>query len=205
MTQVASGPRTRVQVERERVQSVADMAAKAFAEHRLYPQWIGVPFTGLDRKAAAWTCSRPGDCCYAFTLYTVPGRLIVCGDIGTIVLERTTDMLAWSRSAIDSISYFAEKVTREIETAEFDRDMLLAWVHETDQDVLNGEHSDKFALGWRGELRQEFLDAEDEDEAHRVYYESSLNDGELPDWTNWKHGFLWQREAIKWFLSKVPA
>ncbi|HEY1187700.1 MAG TPA: hypothetical protein VGE74_08585 [Gemmata sp.] len=199
---------TRRQVTERRIADVAAMAAKSFAAHRVAPLWVALPFDGAcETGVSAWRCAKPGDCAYAFTLYSVPGRLIVCGDLGTLVLERTYDMLVWARGSIDSIDYFAEKVTREIATEEFDPDMVRAWVHETDQEVLEGEHSDKFALAWRGELRREFLDAaeEGEHEAYRVYHESPLNDGDPPSWDNWKYGFLWQREAIKWFLARWPA
>ena len=198
-------PLTSSQVRDRRVADVAQMAAKAFAEHVIEPLWFGLPVaSGRPIEAHAWLCWRPGHSEYQFTLYAVRNRLIVCGDIGTLVVERCPDMLAWARGSVDSIAYFAEKVVSEIDTEEFDPDMVRAFVHETDQDVLNDERSEAFVKDWIGETRRALLEAIDDGEyaVLQAYGESSLNDGDPPHFDNWKYGFLWTREAIKWFLAR---
>lgn len=204
-------PLTRLEVERKRVADVAAHATKAFSEHRIQALWVALPFdSACDLGVQAWRCGQPSSGIYAFTIFAPPGRLIVCGDIGTLVLERTHDMLAWARGSIHDIGYFAEKVVREIETKEYDPDMVRGWAAELDQEILEGEreYGGRTAKAWLGDgLRRDILQAaEDSGSESRVLeliHESEMNDGsDYPDFTNWKHGFLWQREAIKWFLAR---
>lgn len=202
-TSTEAPPRTGRQVIDDRIKHVAELAKKAFAEHRVEPLWVGVPFGPGLIEARAWLCGKPDRSEYHFTLYSVPGRLILCGDLGTLVVERTRDMLAWARGSIGDVNYFAEKVPREIETKEYDPDLVRAWIHETDQEVLEDNRSEKFVKEWIGELRAALLSAVEDGEAavSEAYYGSGIYGGGPPDWTNWRHRFLWQREAIKWFLA----
>lgn len=201
---------TRLEVERKRIADVAAQAARAFAEHQIKALWIALPFeNACNLGVQAWRCGPPNSGIYAFTIYAMPGRLIVCGDIGTVVLERTYDMLAWARGSIHDIGYFAEKVVREIETKEYDADMVRGWAAELDRDIIEGEHeySGRIAKAWLGDgLRRDVLKAaEDTGSEQRVVeliHESEISDGsDYPDFSNWKHGFLWQREAVRWFLA----
>jgi hypothetical protein len=203
-----AAPRTQTQVQADRITQIADLAKHSFANHIVEPLWFGLPY-GDSRhgpfEARAWLCHNPKCCAYHFTLYSVPGRLIICGDIGACVWERTRDMLAWARGSIDSIHYFAEKVVSEIETEEYDADMVRAWIHEMDQQILEDDRSEKYVKEWiSGGLRAELLSAV-EDGEHRVgevYHESGFYDGDWPNWKNFTYRFLWQREAIKWFLKQ---
>lgn len=204
-TKEPEAPRTMRQVRGERIANIAEWAKEAFAEHRVEALWFGLPYTtGRPFEANAWLCSKPDRCEYAFTLYSVPGRLIVCGNIGTLVVQHERDMLRWARSAIESIDYFAEKIVTEIETEEYDPDMVRAYVHETDQDVLNDERSDAFVKTWIGETRAELLSAigDGEHRVMEVVCGSPLYNSDVPVFKNFKHVFLWQREAIKWFLAQ---
>ena len=195
------------QVRAGRVRSIAAMAKEAFARHRVTPLWHGLPVGGGLIEARAWHCGAPDSGFHSFTLVTIPGRLVVVGDLGTCVWERERDMLAWARGSLESLDYFASKVVREIETEEYDPDVVRAWAHELDRDILAGDHDydSRRAKLWVGEqVRQSVLDAIDsgEQEVCRVIYESGLEDGcDFPDFDNWRPGFLWCREAVKWFLA----
>jgi len=83
--------------------------------------------------------ARPGDCFYAFDILTTHDTTVVNGDIGLLVLQKP---LAWCRGVIAkpsriSWSCVAEKVSREIEVAQFcpeeARQALQEWVQEHPQ------------------------------------------------------------------------
>lgn len=192
---------TRWTVQRDRIQAVAENAARAFKDHAITPLFAA----GGGNEYRAWRCAVPDSCHHAFTLYSVPGRLVVVGDLGALIVERQFDMLVWARGSIHDVSYFAEKVPREIPTEEYDPEMVRAWVAEVDADIASGEYEPdgKVAKAW-ADARQGVLWAID-DGQHAVadtLHGSGLYDlFDYPDFDNWKHSFLWQREAVKWFLA----
>src|SRR5690348_17164327 len=106
----------------------AEMAALAFAEHKLTERLN----QGMFRS---WRCCRPGSWTYGFDVTTTPGYLFVTGDIGDLIVGRTGDMIAWSRSAIGSISYFAEKVPSSIDTKEWSSDRAREWIRDEISDA----------------------------------------------------------------------
>jgi hypothetical protein len=205
----AKRPNT-VAVRDARIADIASHAKRAFAEHVIRPLFLGMPPDSSDHDWCyrGWSCEKPGDCAYHFRLFSFPGRLIVVGDIGELILERTYDMLAWARSSIESISYFAEKVPNAIPTKEYDQNIVRAWVNEIDQEILDGEreYDSKSTKLWLTELRTEVLQSIDDGDEHDVslkIYESGFCDGfDMPDFKNWNRNFLWTRECIKWFLEK---
>lgn len=151
-----------------------------------------------------WRGGQPDSSFYHFYITTKPGTLIVTGDIGDLVLERTDDMLAWSRSAINSISYFAEKVVRPMATREYDPDVAEAWYYETvrDRDYYDYEHRRKLKEIVRDELGHDF---NDQHAVEAAIYESEIAEGEdWPKLNNYTWNFLWCREAVKWLLAQLP-
>lgn len=201
---------TRRTVELDRINQVAEQAKKDFANHRVEHLFVGLSpkYDGPSPYSTyqGWRCAKPGDCHMAFTIYAVPGRLIVVGDIGTLVLEREVDMLSWCDKSIGDIDYFAGKVVKEIETAEYDSEMVKGWCCEIDADIINGEHDydSSITKAWLTGGRQEVLDAIDQgkDQVYSVMAETGIiHDCDFPDFTNWKYGFIWQREALIWFLN----
>lgn len=61
-----------------------------------------------------WRCGRSdGSSAYVFVVTVIPTQslLMITGDLGCQVWQRTTDMVEWARSAAPSIDidYFAEK------------------------------------------------------------------------------------------------
>jgi hypothetical protein len=191
----------------KRIKEVAHSAKTAFEKFVVEPQWMGT--NGGEILARAWRCSEPGSCNNAFTLYSVPGRLMIGGDQGFCAWERERDMIAWARGAIDSIDYFAEKVPREIKVKEYDPECVRAWIAENDKDVLEGEHEpdSKFVKIWIGELRRDLLEAvegiHDERDVCQKIYDSGICD-EVPDFDNFTYRFLWQRQSLKWFFKQLP-
>ena len=168
-------------------------AAKKFAEHEVRQT--------LDQGMfRAWRCQKPGTWVMGFDVFTTPGRLVVSGGIGFLAVERTNDMIAWSRSAVNSISYFAEKVPREIKVKEHSADVVRAWIHETLAEE-NLKEAYRTAL-------TNLLEWTDLGWAHRVaeeLHDSGVVDGcDYPDFNVYTRSFLWCREAVKLLLSKLP-
>lgn len=198
---------TRSDIQRKRISDIQAMAVTGFKDHWLTPLWHGLPHvSGQPIEAGSWLCDRPEDSNYHFTVVSVPGRVMVFGDLGTLVVERCRDMIAWSRSAIESLDYFAEKVVREIKTKEYDPDMVRGWVYETDKALADGEYDadSKLAREWpevRAEVESHLYDGRHA--VLSVIWEANVWD-EMPDFDNFESGFLWRREALKWFLKSYP-
>lgn len=175
--------------EQRRIQQIAEMAKTAFAEHRIEVRLNA----GLFRN---WQCSRQRSSSYLFNISTEPGRLFVTGDIGTLVVERATDMIEFAREAIGDLHYFAGKVCREIETKEFCHETAAEWV---DDQV---KHSSMDAV-----LARKLKTIANEDGHHEFCQElfdsGYIQDCDFPKCENFKFGFLWQTEAIKWLLARI--
>jgi hypothetical protein len=167
-----------------------------------------MPLDSSDHKwdYRGWRCEKPRCSEYHFNLLSVPGRLILTGDLGVLVVERTYDMISWARGSIHSLDYFAEKVPKEIETEEWDAECAKGWISEIDADIAKDEYGEKKTELWTSELREELFDLADgqcaESDFMNALYRSDFVDcADFPNLKNWKPGFLWQRECIKWFLS----
>lgn len=163
------------------------LASKAFAEHVIHSELN----QGVYRH---FRCAKPGTGIYAFNITTFPGRLVVTGDVGTLVVERLDDMFEWAPSAVESIDYFAEKVSREIETKRYDPDLAFEFLAE--QQVAEGTESELARIA-----------SELEDYTHdQSLFLSKLHETEIlygcdtPELDNWTPSFLWCREAVRWFF-----
>lgn len=79
-------------------------ADKAFAEHTLEI----LRDVGLYRHLR---CQKPGTWTYGFDVVTWPGYLCVCGDIGTWVFSRVSDMLPWFEASSEiNPDYWSQKL-----------------------------------------------------------------------------------------------
>lgn len=166
--------------------------------------------SGLYRS---WCCGQPKTHFYRFHITTIPGRLIVVGDIGELIVERVPDMLYWCRQSIKDSQYFASTVPSSIPTREFSADVLKLWIQERlkeldDQDGRPDEE-DVPSLGrssratQRSALTEAAIEANNNgpDYFYRICSDAGMWDGgDPPDWTDWNSNFIWTREAIRWFL-----
>lgn len=182
------------EVRNATINEISAFAVKEFANHKATQ-------TLCQDMFRAWRCQKPGTWCMGFDVFTTPGRLVVSGDIGFLAVERTNDMIAWSRSAVDSISYFAEKVPREIKVKEHSADVVRAWIHETlaEEDLKEAYRTallnmlEWTDLGWASRVMEDLHD-------------SGVIDGcDPPDFEVYTRSFMWCREAVKCLLSKLPA
>ena len=171
----------------KRVEHIERLAETAFADHKITDNH-------RDGVYRHFRCNKPNTMVYQFSITTFPGRLVVTGDIGTLVVERMLDMFEWVPSAVDDISYFAEKVPREIATMEYDPEMAMQFISE--QCVTEGTESK------RAETASKLEDyIEDKGWFMTELHESGLVDGcDFPRLDNWTPSYLWCREAVRWFF-----
>lgn len=181
----------------------AALAKSAFKDHVVHVKLEN----GLYRH---YLCRAPQTGMYHFHVMTFPGRLAVYGDIGDIVWEREPDTLYWARSAIRSISYFAEKVWSTIRVDEFSPSPAEARVRE-DYEQMRQELLDQHApiekLAQLEDTREELIAA-----AHdngQYFYEAASGcewyDGaDLPNVEDYTSSFYWAREALLWFFRNHP-
>lgn len=170
---------------------VREMSDEAFSSHTITER----ARFGVFRS---WRCKDPATWAYGFDITTIPGSLIITGDIGELVVSREYDMLPWCRGAVDSTDYFAEKVSRNVPTKEFSRDKLRAWIDdELRRDDLMLKHRTTLE-----EIRDWHLDDNGEDWFMRELEDLWASD-DPPNWRDWKPGFLWQRDAVRWFVNNL--
>lgn len=198
--------KTIAQLRNEQLANHDALAADVFKDHVLVAN-----ADQLKRRQFG----RPKSSLYWFDLVTWHGNLLVTGDIEACWWQREPDMLAWARTSIGDVDYFAGKVVRPIATREWNSEVATAWVHEEFGlrlerigTILNVEttkthgsriarlHSDRDDLI---QCAQENKHAFDE-----MLIESGWSSGEYPDLTLYKPGFLWARSAVQTALRLIP-
>lgn len=158
--------------------------------------------TELSRNGVyrSWRCGRPDRSDCAFVITTIPGSIIVTGDIGDLIVSRCYDMLPWCRGSCDSTGYFIEKVPHGcFEVEEFDPERLRAWVEDQIANASDYGIKDDEIETLKESL--EFDDYSDNDATHWYRKFRSIWDGDPPDWSSPKHRLLWCRDAIRWFVN----
>lgn len=179
--------------EQKRIALHAELAAKAFAHHKITQKLN----EGLYRS---WRCGAEQSSFYHFHITTIPGYLFVTGDIGELIVSREADMIAWCRLAIDDLRYFASKMPSQIVKREYDPDVARAWIDELLANVDGSYRS--IDLAKLTELREL---ADDPHQFQQELHEEQFCDGaDCPDFNNYTSNYLWCREAIKWLLERLP-
>lgn len=180
---------TTVHPKDRRIAAHAGWAAEAFKDHKIELRLN----QGLYRH---WRCAKPGDGNHSFSITTIPGSILVTGDIGTLVVERETEMIHWCKTAIRDVHYFASKVPQEFKKYEYDPDMARRYIAEELQSDELSEEDRETLLDLQEDCDDGELDFK------RCLHESGYIDGcDFPDLDNYTSSFLWCREAIKWFLA----
>lgn len=178
------------------IDQIHGIAVTAFAGHKIEQRLN----QGMFRS---WRCRRDGTWAYGFDVTTIPGTLVITGDIGELIVQRSEDMISWASGSIHSIDYFAEKVPRSMETGEFCVEVAKEFLSELRQDLdengyLNEKKRDAIA-----ELRN-ILDGDEIADFPTELYLSGLIDGcDMPNLKNYTSNFLWCREALIWFLENL--
>ena len=177
---------TTVDVRQNQVAQIEAFARGAFAEHAIETQLND----GVFRH---FRCAKPGTGSYAFNITTFPGRLVVTGDIGTLVVERVRDMFEWAPNAVESIDYFAQKVPSCMPTREWDDAIAQAWLDEEISEATGDRLESLEMIAVSLEDGRQFFEI--------ALFESGLVDGcEWPDFKTYTADYLWCREAVRWFF-----
>jgi hypothetical protein len=182
-------------VRQKRVAHIATEAKRAFASHEIEQVAKEIEMVGI------WRCGRPGEGVFGFSVTVAESSILLTGDLGVLVVQRTGNMIGWAKGAIDSIDYFAEKVPREILTREFDVECVTEWL-----EFERAETHDPST-----ELQEAWASLADVASCGEIAVMAAVHgsfvlcDGDTPDFTNWTPRFLWQREALKWWLEHLPA
>lgn len=154
----------------------------------------------------SWFCADPDSWDCSFTITTIPGHLIVTGDLGDLIVARTYDMLPWCRGSCESTGYFAEKVPHGYETTEFSSERLEEWIHEEIAEIKATQEYDDDPdyrvehLGLLEETLEYGLDDDGESYFYRHLHDVWQN-GDPPNWQIWTNRFLFLREAVRWFVQ----
>ncbi len=186
-------------VEQALIDQIHEIATGAFKDHVIQEQ----SRNGVYRS---WRCGRVGTSVYHFVITTIPGSLIITGDLGSMIVTRAYDMLPWCRRSIDSIEYFAEKVDSGFKKREFSRDKFLEWLDEEEKEFRES-HADDDDEDESESETLDLIDAlrhlSDEYDASQAYQESmDLWEGnDPPNLEVYTSRFLWLREAIAWFVN----
>jgi hypothetical protein len=180
-----------------REKEVREAAQRAFKDHV-------IELRSRDGVYRTWRCGKPEESIYHFIITTIPGSLIITGDLGSMIVSRHYDMLPWCRGSCESTGYFAEKVPREFQTSEFSYAVLKKWMEDTRKDYgdLDEDDPDDNEQIERRDRFEELCENVSEDISEREAYEvfeEYFDDP--PDWTEFTNRFLWLREAIRWFVT----
>lgn len=183
--------------EQTRAMETRVAAEREFAQHQI---------TELSRNGVfrTWRCAKPGTGMYGFMITTIPGSLIVTGDIGELIVSRTYDMLPWARVAANDLNYFASKTSQNFRIREFSHQKFAEWKNDEfsrlrrDAEDNPGTEAEKYFERFRDGYQDFHSEEYGPDELLREFegwYE------EPPDWTDFTNGFLWAVEAVRWFVT----
>lgn len=120
------------------MQRKEQMARGAFKDHVSVLLWDHPDQNGRAHAVRAWRWGRPDTGNMASTIYAVPGRLIIAGDIADAVYERCTDMVMWAKGAIRDAGYVTEKVPHAFRKQVFSPELAKEHVRQAKVDWLDG-------------------------------------------------------------------
>lgn len=171
----------------ETEKQIRELSDKAFANHTITERMR----CGVFRS---WRCQKPGTRAHLFDITTIPGSLIITGDVGDLIVTRTYDMLPWCRGSVDDTRYFAEKVPQGFVKREFSLRCFEQWA----DDILE---SPDVSDADREIVREAYRDRHDCGCDHLYSLTRDVWIDGPPDWTDWTPGLLWCRDAIRWFVT----
>ncbi len=174
------------------------MCADRFANHIIHCDLSH----GMYRS---WRCGILNQNHDSFVITTIPGSLIITGDVGDLIVTRCDDMIAWCRKSISDIDYFAEKVVNSIDTKSYSHEVAREWIEDMIQELENETEYD--GSGERDEhlsSLRDMLDRDLSDYSERMILDE-LHDcwtgSDCPRFITWNKNFLACYFAIKWFID----
>lgn len=188
-------------METKLAKQIAANAKAAFAKHECQQILDAGDFR-------AWKCADPETCIHAYTVYAVPGRLILCGDLGAMMFERTFDMVPWIRRNLHATQYIASKVPSEIKRTQFSAEVAQQWIDTERAEIAATEDGD---LAFDREEKNAALDRLEEvlEEGceHDFWTEardcSAVLWDEWPSFEDYTPSFYWALRCLEWWLNAI--
>lgn len=158
-----------------------------------------------------WYCGEPGTGVYHFRVIMVPGRIIVTGDIGNLILHvNHAKPLRWAlgcRMRPDQTYYPLSKLAPEYRESEFMPDDAEDWLAEQISEQRKwGEKAQvkkfiKMLREWR-----EYPFRDELDRAEQAWYELlNDNDEEPVGFRDYEFGVYFRYQALCWFMQHVTS
>ena len=182
-------------------------ARRAFADYA-----ISLRYADAAAGVSSWRCCKDpakAGLSSPFNITFEPGRVFVTGDYGTLVVERTRDMLRWAVGSIRSTGYFAEKVARGIPTEEYSSEVAVETVQglieEREEERKEGKITDPAVDQGLSDLLGVLRAGECSQGEFYAELSKLIPDAWELGSTSWNHNFLWTRECLWWFLDRTRA
>jgi hypothetical protein len=173
-------------------------ALEAFAKHEI-----------IKRTTQSVTVGQPGTGIHRFTFYNLPHGTLFTGDIGDAFIPRYD--LDWLKYNSGNPSYVAEKVKAISGSLEvYSKDVALAAMAYEREHYDDEDWTEELKRAWQeiqGEIMRDDFAGDRLAEVQKLYYESPLYQGEMPDFTDWSHDLCWMLEAAALLnrLDPIPA
>lgn len=178
-----------------RRQTIADLARKSFADHR-------VTCLASHGSVRVWRCRRANTMSYYFDVATWQGYVAVTGDIaGMLFCAGGEDALAWFRACcIDDLDYFANKALRTQVAREYDPEVASDWLAMRAKEAEEESGADS-AAAWRRHAGQHWHSREEL--LGRLLEDGLVRSCDLPLWENYTPALLWAYEALRWLAVRI--
>lgn len=158
-----------------------------------------------------WYCGEPGTGIYHFRVIMVPGRIIITGDIGDLILRVNHDKpLRWAlgcKMKPESTYYPLSKVAPEFRENEFQPDAATDWLREQINEYRS--HGDRESVALYVAMAKQWRDCSFKDELDRAehyWFELLDEHGEEPvGFRDYGIGVYFRYQALCWFMQHVSA
>ena len=183
--------------------NIYSMAKESLAKHTIKQDADASDFR-------VWICRNPENTFYWYRIITVPGCLIIQGDVGNRIFTMyDRDPVGWLRGAINSPDYVMGKC--EDKHKEFIPGEARALLQELrDGQEIKDEDGvvDTFVVEENDSLRSKveeveeaWTDEHDEDQFSRAYYEAGLDTDSLGSCYDFNSDVLWSYACLKRFIE----
>lgn len=174
-------------------------AFKYFDEHQITREGPGL-----------WYCGKPGTGIQHFRVIMVPGRIIVTGDLGDMILcVNHRKPLRWARGARfkpDQTYYPMSKLSHHCRNKEFKVEEATEWLEDQVREYRR--HGDRTQVGYYIKILREWKECTVLDhprEAEREWYEILYRHDydEPPGFSDHDIGTYYRYQALCWFMTHV--
>ena len=157
-----------------------------------------------------WTCRNPANTFYWYRIISVPGCLIIQGDVGNRIFTMyDRDPVGWLRGAINSPDYVMGKCEdKEKDFISGEAKILLQELRAgeqsedtdgvVDSDIVEENNTLKAKAD---EVEEAWTDEQDADQFSRAYYEAGLDTESLSSCYDFNSDIIWSYACLKKFIE----